>query len=142
MQVKQKYTGRVMSVPGGLAVGVGISLLVTAVGAAVLAWLLDGEKLLWENVGYGIMGMLLCASFFGSLAAFRRIRRQRMLVCMLSGVAYLGVMLSMTALFFGGQYEGVGVTALLVLGGSGAAGMLGLKPEKGRGGKAKVRIKT
>ncbi|MDO5399857.1 MAG: hypothetical protein Q4F17_02610 [Eubacteriales bacterium] len=138
MQAKQAYTGRTLSVPAGLAVGLGVSLSITAAAIGVLAKLVDAETLPWENMGYGIMVMLLAASFFGALAAYARVKRQRLMVCLLAGVVFYGCLLSFTALFFGGQFDGMGVSFLLTLAGSGAAGLLGLR--QGRGG-AKKRLR-
>jgi len=137
MVLNQKPTGRTMSMPVGLAIGGAVSLGITLLGAAVLAKLVDQETLAWENVGYGVMVILLLASFFGAMSAWGRIRRQRLLVCAVSGVIYFGSLLSITALFFGGQYEAVGVTAALVLAGSIAAWLLGL-----RDGGRKKKIRT
>lgn len=139
MVVNQKPTGRAMSMPAGLVFGAAISLGVTLLAAAVLAKLVDMEKLAWENIGYGIMILLLLASFSGAMAAFAKIKRQRMLVCAISGAVYFGILLSITALFFGGQYDSVGVTAALVLAGSIAAGLLGLRDGGNRKGR-KVRM--
>ncbi len=133
MVANQKITVRASSMPAGLAVGGCVSLGTTLLLAAGLAKLVDMEILAWENIGYGIMLLLLLSSFLGAMTAFARIKRQRLLVCLVSGGIYLALLLSITALFFGGQYEAVGVTALLVLGGSGAAALLGLCGGKGRG---------
>lgn len=135
MVVNQKPTGRAASMPAGLVFGAVVSLGITLVCAAVLAKLVDMERLAWENIGYGIMVLLLLASFSGAMAAFAKIKRQRMLVCAVSGVVYFGILLSITALFFGGQYDSVGVTAALVLAGSIAAGLLGLRGEGGKKGR-------
>lgn len=137
MQTKQTYTGRTLSIPAGMGVGLGVSLGITAAAIAVLAKLVDTQTLAWENVGYGIMVMLLAASFFGALTAYGKIKRQRLMVCLLTGAAFFGFLLSMTALFFGGQFDGVLYTFLLVLAGSSAAGLLGLR--QGRGGGKKQR---
>lgn len=137
----QKPTGLAATVPGGLAFGAAVSLGVTLLASAFLAWLVDTEKLPWEKIGYGIMILVLTAAFLGAWTAFQRIKRQRLMVCLLSGLLYFGILLSITALFFGGQYEGVGVTGALVLSGSGTAGLLGLR--QGRGGKPKkTRVRT
>ncbi len=113
-----------MSVPMGLALGGGCSLLITILSAALLAWMVDREKLAWEDIGYGIMVTLLLASVLGARLAYGRIKRQQLLVCTLTGVVYLGMLLSITALSFGGQYDGALVSAVLILGGSGAAGLI------------------
>lgn len=133
MNGTQKYTGRTMSLPGGLAVGMAVSLGITAVSIGSLAKLVDSEIMAWERVGYGIMAMLLAASFLGALTAYHKIKRQRLLICLLAGGTFFCLLLAMTALFFGGQYEGVGTTLLLITAGSGAAGLLGLR--QGRGDK-------
>lgn len=136
---KGKATGRTMSMPGGLAMGGMTSLLITLVGTAALAWLIHRQRMEMENVGYGIMALLLAASFLGAVTAYRKIRRRRMLVCAASGAVYLGLLLCIPALFFGGQYSGVGVTALLVLAGSACAGLLGLGQGRGAGRK-KIKL--
>lgn len=137
----QKTTGKTASIPGGLAWGGAVSLGLTILLSGVLAWLLEKETILWENTGYWIMGMLLLSSFIGAWISAGRIKRQRLVVCLMSGLVYLGVLLSMTALFFGGQYEGVGVTMLLVLGGSMTAALLG-NPEKRGGKRRKINTRS
>ena len=77
MAVNQKITGRTMSVPAGLAFGAVISMSVTILAAAVLAKLVDMETLAWESIGYGIMVLLMLASFLGASASYFRIKRQR-----------------------------------------------------------------
>lgn len=134
MVVNQKNTGRAKSIPSGLAFGALISLLVTLLSTLVLAKLLETEVIIWERIGYGIMVLIFAASFFGALSAYRKIRRQRLIVCMLSGFLYFGILLSMTALFFGGQYESMGITATLVLAGCGLAALLGIH----RNGRQKI----
>ena len=138
MGVNPKMTGRTRSVPAGLAFGAMISIGVTILIAVVLAKLVDMERLAWERVGYGIMILLFLASFSGAVASYFRIKRQRLIVCMMSGVVYFALLLSVTALVFGGQYEAVGVTAVLIFGGSACAGILGLSPGGG-GGRRKMR---
>jgi len=113
-----------MSAAAGLALGGGVSLLITLLSAAVLAWMVDKERLAWEKIGYGIMVTLLLASMLGARFAYSRVKRQPLLICALSGVVYLGLLLSITALFFGGQYDGAVITSVLILGGSLAAGLL------------------
>ena len=54
---------------------------------------------------------------------------QKMASC---GMALL-LLIGCTALLFDGVYRGVGVTALAILGGSGASALVGLKEGKSRG---------
>ena len=138
MVTNRKVSGKAYSLPAGLAYGTVISLGITLVSAAVIGKLVDMEKMSWENVGYGVMVLLLAASFLGAVAAYGKIKRQRLPVCLLSGLLYYGTLLLITALFFGGQFEAVGVTAALVLAGSGTAGLIGMRESRG-GKKRKIR---
>lgn len=136
MAGKQR-SGRASSIPAGLGAGAVVSVLVTMVGTAVLAKLLDQETIRWEAVGYGILFMVMLSAMLGGITAMKKIKRQPGIVCLLSGFVYWGILLSITALFFGGQYEAVGVTLLLIAGGSGCAFLLCAK--QGRGGNRQKR---
>ncbi len=127
----RRITGRAVSLPAGMAFGAGISIAITLTGAAGLAKMLDLGKIQWMNVGYGIMIIILLSSFLGAVCAYHRVKSKRILVCSLSGVIYLVLLLSATALFFGGQYEAVGVTSALILAGSGTAVLLGMREKRG-----------
>lgn len=139
MVSKLKPTGRAMSMPGGLLAGGIVSLLVTLLCAAILSKMLDSEVLEWKDAGYGIMLLLLLSSMLGTLTASRKIKRQKMLVSLLSSAVYLCILAAITALFFGGQYEAVGVTAMLVFGGSIVIGLLETREGKGRSKGKRVR---
>lgn len=139
MIATKKPTGRASSMGAGLVIGGLSGLIITLFGSAILAKLIDANVFPETSIGYGVMVILLLESFLGALLAFAKIRRQRLLVCMATGLIQFLLLLSMTALFFGGQYSGVGVTALLILCGSALAALLGLR--ENRGGKMrKIRI--
>ena len=114
----------------GLAIGSGTSLLITLVGSWFFAYLISKEILEEITIGYCAMFIILLASLTGTAAAVGKIKRRRLCVCGLSGLIYFGILLSMTALFFGGQYQGVGVTALLIMAGSCTVALLGLRGER------------
>ena len=103
-----------MSMPMGLCIGTTASLGITALSIAMLANLLEKESVSWEAAGYGIMATLILSSFIGAKVSWLKIKHQKVIVSMMSGLLYYGILLSITALFFGGQYEAVGVTFLLV----------------------------
>lgn len=126
-------SGKTCSVPQGLLYGGLISILVTTSIAALLAKLVDIGKIPWDWIGYGTMILLFLSAFLGAATANRVIRRQRFVISIMSGLVYFGILLSVTALFFGGQFEAVGVTGLLILAGCGCAGLLNF--EEKRGGK-------
>lgn len=129
-----------LSIPAGLAWGALVSLGVTLAGTVVLTWLVDRQRLAMEKIGYGLLVLLLLGSYLGAMMAYRRIKRRRLLVCLASGAVYLALLLTITALFFGGQYSGVCTTALLILAGSGAAALLGAGQGRGSSHK-KIKVK-
>lgn len=138
MVLNQKPTGRASSMPKGLLAAGVSSLGITLLGAAVLAILVDKEFLEENKIGYGVMMILLIASYVGAIIAWRKIKHQRLVVCLSAGGIYFAILLSITALFFGGQYSAVGETALLVLCGSVLAVLTGLK----NGSRKQHRIKS
>lgn len=121
----QKMTGRAVSMPAGVFNGAVISLVITILGSAITAKLLDTGKMREEMIGYVIMVILMAASFVGALVSKTRIKRQKLLACGLAGAVYFLELMGITALFFGGQYEAVGVTGSLVIGGSLLASLCG-----------------
>lgn len=131
MRNNQKVSGRADSIPIGLAAGAVSSILLTIVCVTILTKLVDAGKMLWENIGYAIMVQTIAVSFIGAKIAYTRIKRQRLLTCLLSGLIYYGFLIATAAIFFGGKYEGMAVTALLVLAGCVCASLLGLRSQKG-----------
>ena len=140
MTLNGKVTGRAMTMPAGIAVGCGGAALVTAAGSALVAKLISDEVLVDTAIGYGAMLIVLLASALGAAVSAAKVKRRRLQVCLLSGLVYYGMLLGMTALFFGGQYQGMGVTALLVLAGTGTVILLGTREKKtGKYGKGRRR---
>lgn len=84
------------------------------------------------------MIILTAASWIGAAIAVSKIKRKKGIVCLLSGICIYGILLAITALFFGGQYDGAGETALLI--GCGSVLALILRPN-GRNVKKRRRMK-
>ena len=141
MVVNRKPTGRAVSIPAGLTIGCSVSLAITLLGTAFLAKLIDGEHLRAEQLGYGIMLLLIAAAWTGSGTAWRKIRRRKVLVCIAAGAAYFAVLLLITALFFGGQYQGTGESGLMVLCGSVLPLLIGI-PQKRKTKHTKIRVRN
>ena len=130
MVSNKKVTGRAYSMPAGIGIGVGISIALTLAGAAVVAWLLNGQKLEQSQIGYGSMVTLLLSSALGAWAACTLVKHRTMVVCLATGGGYFASLLAITALFFGGQYQGMGVTFLVALAGCASVGFIKAKPKK------------
>lgn len=122
----KKHKEYTMALLPGALVGGGFAFLWTIAASGILAWLIHSGRLPEETVGYGSMVILLTCSAIGSAMGYRKVRRQRLLICLCSGIAYMLMLVALTALFFGGQYTGIGVTMLLILGGSGTTALLGM----------------
>lgn len=127
-------TGRSLSMPAGFAIGTCISLGITLILSAFLAKLVSMERIEWERIGYGIMAILLVTSIIGAKSTCMMIKRQKLMSCLVSGILYWLGLLLITALFFGGQYSGVGVMGLIILCGSTVVCLWELKGEGRKGG--------
>lgn len=111
---KHKYTGRAFSLPAGIGIGTAVSLTGMLIGAMILAWLIVSERVGENGIGWGSMVILPLSSAAGAWTAWHLIQHRRLMVCSIQCAAYYLCLLLM-ALPFGGQYEGMGVTALLVV---------------------------
>jgi len=126
----RKSTGKAKSIPGGLAMSGLISMVITFVLCAAIAGFLEAEKITWMQAGYWIMGMLFLSSFIGSKCAFAAVKRQKVAICMMSGVLYWGLLLCLSALFFGGDFSAIWETAGMIAAGSGSAALLSAPRKK------------
>lgn len=124
MVVNQKVTGRASSVPAGLATGALTGLAITLIISYLAAFMASRELLNRDMFGYCAMAVLILASFVGAKVAVAKIKKMPLQMAAASGLVLYVLLLSMTALFFGGQYDAMGVTLVLVLIGSGAGGIL------------------
>ena len=127
MVINQKITGKAMPMAAGLALGAGTSMLISLSVAALWAYLIVSEKMSPDTVGYCAMITLALASAGGSWVAAATIKHRWLPVCLGVGGIYYGLLAGIMILFFGGQFQGMFVTALMVLAGSGCVALLGLR---------------
>ena len=121
MALKQKSAP---SIPTGLGIGLAVGIMITLIFTAIGAYLVHSETLPEESFDY----IAPVVQFFGALACgwvtLKMTDRHKMQMCLLSGGLYFLTLLAMTALFFGGEYHDVGIGALAVLLGAGGVGLL------------------
>ena len=110
-----KLTAKARSIPVGILVGIGTALVVTALGAVAAAWAILGGLFAEKASGYCAMVILLLASSAGAAVAAGMIQRLRGQICLAAGGGYYLCLLLINALFLGGQYEGFGATAAMIL---------------------------
>lgn len=129
MVMKRKATDTASTMPVGFTMGALTNLAVTFGGAALCAMLISKGVLSESAIGYCAMVVVLLSAMAGATVAARRIKRRRVIVCGVAGAIYFCILLCMTALFFGGQYQNCGTVALLILAGSVLLIALGLRQE-------------
>ena len=110
-----KLTAKAWSIPTGLFAGIAAALVVTAMGAGAAAWAILSGVISAGASGYCVMAVLLLSSAAGAAMAVGTIQRLRAQMCLATGGGYWLCLLLINALFFGGQYEGLGATAVMVL---------------------------
>lgn len=138
MKLKKKNPSVAMSVLWGFLAAFAMTLLISG----ILAFLIAGEKTDPEELGVGVLITLLASSAAGSFLAVKLAGQKPLVVGSLCGAAYLLSLLSATALFFGGEYNGVLPGALVVLGGAMAAVLVAFKGLSGvHRGKKKYKIR-
>ena len=79
---------------------------------------------------YAVVTVFL-ASASGAFVTAQFVGKQRLIMCILSGGCGYVILVGITALAFGGQYAGLGVTALMAVLGSMLVAAMGVLPEKG-----------
>lgn len=112
---RKKTTGRAFSIPLGIALALLISLVLTLGGSAAAAALVSAERIGEGAIGYAAMLILAVATLVGAWVSVVFVKRLRLQVAMLFGGCYYLLLLATTALLFGGQYQGMGVTAMIIL---------------------------
>lgn len=112
----------------GMITSMIITLLLTAIGASMVA----AGKLPETASGYIAMMVLFLGALGGAAAGGGKAKGKRLYACMVIALGYYVTLLAMTALFFGGQYKGAAVTALLILSGAFVASLHGQRRGEGR----------
>lgn len=139
MTANMKPSGTAKAFPIGLGIGLAAASVITLSGCCVLTILLRSGALLWDKIGYGVMGILYAASFAGAAISAGQIKHQRLLVCILSGMIYMIALLMTTSLAFGGQFQAVGVTGGIVTAGALCAALVHSAEKKQKGKSRKKR---
>ena len=123
----------------GILWGASTSIVVTILLCFILTAMIHKEKLEENNVGYGVLAIVILASFTGAYTACRCIGKQRLAIGLLTGATYLCMLMIITATAFGAKYSGIGETVLLILCGNILAAMWTSR-KKSAGKKRKLKI--
>ena len=115
-----KRMGRSNSLPMAIVFGLLAVVVFMICGAMLLALLIVTERVGEDAIGWGCMVILPLSSALGSLCAWLLLKRQRLMVTGITAGGFY-ILLLILALPFGGLYDGMGITALLVALGGGIA---------------------
>lgn len=140
MVSKKVLSKKEKGLPEALGIGLLAGMAVTLVGTSLLAYLIGNETMDISGMNPGCIVIHLIGSALTGLVAHGVMKRQRIVVCALSALCYFLVQIGITALFFDGQYHGIGAGILSIIGG----GVLSILPgfiSRGSGGK-RMKIKS
>ena len=136
--MNQKRMGRASWIGSAWLSGAGAGILWTLLGATLAAWLVDSERMPMESVGYLSMGVWLTGGWITARMAVKKIKENPAVHSMAATLVYFLCLLLVNALFYGGKFHAVGITAgLIALG----WGLSFVKIKKGRGGSGRNRYK-
>lgn len=108
-----------------------VSIALMLLLCTLISSLIINGRMKVESMRYAVMAILMLVSAVGALVAAAKISEKRIIVCILSGASFFAELLCITALFFNGVFEGIGVTAMVILGGSIIAALLPARKSRG-----------
>lgn len=113
-----KRKGLAMSMPAGILLGVGVSVVLLCMGCAILTSLVSNGKMDMDELGYGSMAVLVLSSLAGSSLAMGKVSSRLLLVCSVTVAGFL-TLLFVFGTIVGGTLQGVWATVLSVMIGGG-----------------------
>lgn len=113
-----------------LAIGTVAALLSAFSGIMMLAVLINREVLKQTSIYTGAGVILFISAAIGAMLSAGK-GEKKLLIAVMTGAMFSLCLLCINALFFSGEYAGVPVSVLLVIGASACAGILtsGKKPK-------------
>lgn len=124
MKDRLKNSGRAASIPMGMLTAAAVSIILTVLISTIGAILISKEVLAQEGIGIWSMLTLVTGTLAGGITAAGRIKRRRLQMSLIHGGIYYLILLSMTVLFFGGEYSGMGTVFITVTVSALVAGVL------------------
>ena len=126
--MKQKTVGRQgKKIPVGIGIAMLYAMVVMLAGALVLTWLLSTERIQEGAISYGGMITLILSAGAASSVAIYHVRQNVLPVSVGTSFSFIIALLGINALFFDGNYEGIGATTLVILGTGIAVAMVAIK---------------
>ena len=127
---KMKTDGSMLK---GIHIGTGAALMLTLAGCAVAAWGIHAQRIPENGLDAAAAVIAAGSAAVGTAVGCGITGQKRVPMCGITAAAYFLCLLSVTALFFGGEYGGIGGMALAAFGGGAVPILLGILPKKRKG---------
>lgn len=110
--------GFACSIPAGLAIGTLYAIIWTILMTMGISYAIICKWMPEDNIGYCAMLILFTASFIGAITSIKKIKHQKMMAAIATGIIFWGVLLGITGICFGGHYAAIPESASMILIGS------------------------
>lgn len=104
-----------------------VAYIVTLIMAIIGAIFVSAERIGQESEGILATVTILASIVAGALVALKNQNERRIVICLISAAVYFVSLLCTNLLFFSGQFQSIGVSALLIFGAAIAVSLLGFK---------------
>jgi len=130
-KMKKEETNSVQKIFAGITV----SALVASVSTGLFAIMIYEEIIPEGSVGYCSLVTLLISSITGASVATSKCGKEKIYISLIIGIVYCALLMTITALFFGGEFRGIWVTIMVVLSGC----MIAIITKRNRNNHLKLR---
>lgn len=138
MEFKHKTRKPLGTIPGGVVLGLCISIMITLLGTIILAYLISSDKMGDASVNPGSTVVLFLGAAAGAWTVMARAKEKKWIVLSSFALGYFLILLSLTALFFGGEYAGIGKSAVIILVGCVSSFLPGILEKRKGSGRHKI----
>ena len=138
MDMVKKFKIKQLSVGAAIGIGIGTSAVLSMAILALAALLVSTEKLQINAIPVVIAFTHLVSAFAGTFLACKLADQKLLITGSAAAGGYFLTLLTLTAILFSGEYQGVLTGLLMVAIGAAAAVLTGLRKEKGSARKHKI----
>ncbi len=112
---KKDYQKNGKSAVAAVSIGGVISVVLMLIGTMIITLLVMNETITEEAIGYGVLAVTLIATYTGAYASLTIYKKKYLITSMSVSIVFALILLSLTALFFDGQFTGVPATLLVII---------------------------
>lgn len=135
----KKSIHKTASLPLSIAFGVLTGMIVTFLGALLMTYLTNTESMQLQTMTTLSAITQLVAAAVGVFVSTMLVRERQLITGMVTAAAYFLILLAGTAMFFGGEYDNVGVGALVIMAAGSMVVLLRMRGKKKPAHRRKIR---